>query len=101
MQATQTKDETLPTGDNALYQAPAAKELDRVSDVNDDAVFCCVTSAITVAKNYQVKSAASLRTMLLERGFDDELITKAFGVIGQSLRGRYSSLAETSSAFNQ
>lgn len=84
-----------------MDNAPELNSTVRIADVNDEAVFSCVTSAITLAKNYQVKTATRLRGMLLERGFEDVLITKAFSVIGQSLHNRYSSLGELASAFDQ
>lgn len=84
-----------------MGNAPALNSPVIITDTNDEAIFFCVTSAITLAKEYQVKTATRLRGMLLERGFEDALITKAFSFIGQSLHNRYSSLTELASTFER
>lgn len=49
----------------------------------NEAVFSCIASAITLAKQYQVKRSNTLKDMLIRHGFDEAIIKEAFIEIGK------------------
>lgn len=55
-------------------------------DLHNEALFCCITSAITLAKEYQVQRALALKSMLITKGFKPELVQEALVEIGKRIK---------------
>lgn len=53
---------------------------------NESDIFTCVASAITLAKNEQIQRVKTLRTRLVEQGFDTLSIDNALTLIQNRLR---------------
>lgn len=53
--------------------------------LHNESLFCCITSAITLAKEYQVRRASALKGMLIDRGFEPALVQEALIEIGKRI----------------